>query len=114
MGNSTIDVSLAGNKVLLADYRNALYPVQKDVMIFSKRFVVANGDYEANGNCTIDLHGITEVEGLSIIEDRNGTFYQIVPSSITYTTTAGAVKAAIVVAAHSTATAMHLFAIGKI
>lgn len=125
MGNSTFKVSpsggitphsgSSGTGVLLADIRNAGEPFyEKDVFIYSARLTVADGDFEANGNLTLTLEGVTEVEGFNLVEDRNGTFANIVPSSITYTTTAGDVKVAIVIAINSSATALHIHAICRV
>ena len=120
MGDSTMTVTpsgatTSGTRMILADIRNAGKAFfEKDVFIYSARLTVADSDFAANGNLSLVLQGVTEVEGFSIVEDRNGTFANIVPSSITYTTTAGAVKATIVIAANASATAMHLFFICKV
>lgn len=115
MGNSTFTASLSGNSALLMNGRNAYQPfLEKDVFIFSDRLVVADGDIDANGNLSLVLPGVTEVEGFNFIEDRDGTFAAIVPTSITYTTTAGAVSTTIVLAINASTTALHFFAVCKV
>lgn len=116
MGNSTFTASLSGNKMLLVDARSAGAKIyfEKGGFLYSAKLIVADGDFEANGNLSIVLPGVTKVEGFSIVEDRNGTFAQIVPASITYGTTAGDVKTTVVVAANGSATAMHVLLFGRV
>lgn len=123
MGNSSFSVSpsgsitphtagASGTEVLLVDVRNAGRPFyERNVFVYSARLVAASGDFEANGNLTLVLEGVTNVQGFNLVEDRNGTFANIVPSSITYGTTAGDVKATIVIAINSSGTALHIHAI---
>jgi len=120
MGNSLISVtpsgaSTSGTQMILVDVRNAGRPFyEKNVFVYSARLTVANSDFEANGNLTLTLEGVTDVEGFNLVEDRNGTFANIVPTSITYTTTAGDVKAVFVIAINASATALHIHAICKV
>ena len=115
MANSTYTAALAGSKSLLINGRNAYQPyLEKDVFIYSEKLIVADSELEADGNLSLVLPGVTEVEGFSFVEDRAGTFAQIVPSSITYTTTAGAVSTTIVLAINASTTALHLFIVAKV
>lgn len=111
-GGITPDSGSSGTEMLLVDVRNAGRPFyERNVFIYSARLTVAAGDFAANGNLTLVLEGVTNVQGFNLVEDRNGTFVNIVPSSITYGTTAGDVKATIVIAINSSATALHIHAI---
>lgn len=120
MGNSTFTVTPQGStdtgkRMLLVDVRNAGRPFyEQNVFVYSARLTVANADIEANGNLTLTLEGVTEVHGFNLVEDRNGTFANIVPASIAYTTTAGDVKAVLTIAINSAATALHIHAICKV
>jgi len=115
MGDSTFTASLSGNSALIMNGKNAYQPyLEKDTLWFSDRLVVADGDIAADGNCSIILEGVTEVEAFNLVEDRNGTFVAIIPTSITYSTTAGAVKATMLVAINASTTALHFFAICKV
>jgi len=118
MSTTTITESLEGSSALYVDCRNAVFPFTQDTLQFAKRFTggtdTSVDDYlTADSSVIFDLDGITEVITVHILHDVNGTFTVVAPSSIVYTTTAGAKKATITVP-NSSSTALHLFAICKI
>lgn len=61
MADTTIRLNVGTNDALLADYRNAFYPVQKNVFIFARRYVVADGDYTATDALIIQFDGGQEI-----------------------------------------------------
>ncbi|MFA4916702.1 MAG: hypothetical protein WC974_08925 [Thermoplasmata archaeon] len=114
MSTTTVPELLSGSTALLVDCRNAVFPFVKDTFVFARRYLGAGVDYAtADTAVLLDLDGVTEVLTCQITHDASGTFTYVAPTTIAYTTTAGAKKTVITIP-NTSATALHVFIVAKV
>lgn len=117
MSSTTVSELLAGSSALLVDCRNAVFPFMKDVFVYSKKYVKVTDFVATDATVVFDLDGVTEIQTIQMTKKgADGIFYNLVPYSITYTTTAGSKKVVVIYTVNTTTNAdeLHLFIVAKV